>query len=390
MRPKAAACMLKPWPYIHLSRMKRLVATGVLLLMALPPLASALEDDRLPHSRMADGRYQNLTVSPPDGVLKKLRIGVKFLLMRKPPQTRPQAPLPVQPLSRQVLLEAPDNSLWRLGHSTLLIKTHGVFFLTDPVFSERASPVQWAGPKRFHAPPLSLDDLPPLAAVVLSHNHYDHLDHASIMALAAKTEHFLAPLGVGETLMEWGVPAHKVRQLDWWQETEVAGVRLAATPAQHFSGRSLTDSNRTLWASWVLIDPQWRLFFSGDSGYFEGFKAIGERYGPFDLALVETGAYNAAWPNVHMQPEESLKACQDVQGRWMVPIHNGTFDLAFHAWQEPFERITRLADAAGVPLATPHLGERLDLLHPHRGVAWWREVEVVPLVESEQGQVYRP
>jgi L-ascorbate metabolism protein UlaG (beta-lactamase superfamily) len=370
---------------------KLLVATGVLLLMALPPLAVAQEkDERLPQSRMAEGRYQNLKASPRDGVLKKLRIGFKFLLMRKPPQTRPGAPLPVQPLSRQGLLDAPDNSLWRLGHSTLLIKARGLFFLTDPVFSERASPVQWAGPKRFHEPPLRLAELPPLAAVILSHNHYDHLDHASVMALAAKTEHFLAPLGVGDTLVAWGVPAHKVRQLDWWEETEVAGIRFAATPAQHFSGRGLFDSNQSLWASWVLIDPQWRLFFSGDSGYFDGFKAIGERYGPFNVALVETGAYNSAWPNVHMQPEESLKACQDVKGQWMVPIHNGTFDLAYHPWQEPFERISQLAAAAGVPLATPHLGERLDMLRPQPGGAWWREVEAVGMPEGEQGPAYRP
>ncbi|WP_263262917.1 MBL fold metallo-hydrolase [Pseudomonas sp. RIT-PI-S] len=349
--------------------------------MALPPLHANEQPTELPSSRSAEGRYHNLTVLPRDGVLKKLRIGFKYLLLRKPANTRPSAPLPVQPLSRQALLDAPDNSLWRLGHSTMLIKASGQFYLTDPVFSERASPVQWAGPRRFHAPPLDLAELPALAAVIISHNHYDHLDHASVMALAATTEHFLAPLGVGDTLVQWGIPAAKVRQLDWWQETELAGIRFAATPAQHFSGRGLFDSNQTLWASWVMIAPGWRLFFSGDSGYFDGFKRIGERYGPFDLAMVETGAYNVAWPSVHMQPEESLKACQDVKGRWMLPIHNGTFDLSIHAWQEPFERITRLAEAAGMPLATPRLGERLDLLQPQRGTPWWREA--LALSEAE-------
>lgn len=370
--------------------MKSILVTGALLLMALPPLNASEDDSPLPRSRWEEGRYQNLTVLPRDGVWKKVRIGFKYLLLRKPPETRPSAPLPVQPLSRQALLDAPDNSLWRLGHSTLLFKSHGDFFLTDPVFSERASPVQWAGPKRFHEPPIALAELPPLKAVILSHNHYDHLDHASVMALAATTEQFLAPLGVGDTLVEWGVPKAKVRQLDWWEETEVAGVRFAATPAQHFSGRGLFDSNQTLWASWVVIAPQWRLFFSGDSGYFDGFKRIGERYGPFDVALVETGAYNVAWPNVHMQPEESLKACQDVGGRWMVPIHNGTFDLSIHAWQEPFERITRLADAAGVPLATPRLGERLDMLRPQRGTPWWREAEPVGSPEASSATAQRP
>jgi L-ascorbate metabolism protein UlaG (beta-lactamase superfamily) len=354
--------------------MKSIVAMGVLLLMALPPVNANDQDAALPASRQVDGRYQNLTVSPQQGFLKKLRIGFKYLLLRKPPYTRPAAALPVQALSRQALLAAPDNSLWRLGHSTVLIKVRGQFILTDPVFSERASPVQWAGPKRFHPAPIDLAQLPPLTAIVLSHNHYDHLDYHSIQALAATTEHFLAPLGVGDTLVEWGVPASKIRQLDWWQQADIAGIRFVATPAQHFSGRGLTDSNETLWASWVMIDPAWRVFFTGDSGYFSGFKRIGERYGPFDLALVETGAYNVAWPSVHMQPEESLKAAQDVNARWMVPIHNSTFDLSSHAWQEPFERITALAAAAGMPLATPRLGERLDLLAPQPGQPWWRDV----------------
>jgi L-ascorbate metabolism protein UlaG (beta-lactamase superfamily) len=139
-----------------------------------------------------------------------------------------------------------------------------------------------------------------------------------------------------------------------------------------------------------MIDPGWKLFFTGDSGYFDGFKRIGERYGPFDLALVETGAYNVAWPSVHMQPEESLKAAQDVRARWMLPIHNGTFDLSSHPWQEPFERISRLAEAASMPLATPKLGERLDLLSPQRGSPWWRGVEVQDTAEAKQGPAYPP
>lgn len=370
--------------------MKSIVVTGVLLLMAVPPLNASEQDSDLPASRQVDGRYQNLTLLPQQGVLTKLRIGLKYLLLRKPPYTRPAAALPMQSLSRQALLDAPDNSLWRLGHSTVLLKVRGQFFLTDPVFSERASPVQWAGPKRFQAPPIDLAQLPPLTAVILSHNHYDHLDYHSIQALAATTQTFLAPLGVGDTLVEWGVPASKIRQLDWWQHTEVAGIRFVATPAQHFSGRGLTDGNQALWASWVMIDPAWRLFFSGDSGYFDGFKRIGEHYGPFDMALMETGAYNVAWPSVHMQPEESLKACQDLQARWMVPIHNGTFDLSSHPWQEPFERISRLADAAGMPLATPELGERLDLLKPQPGRPWWREVEAPGTAAAKPGPAYPP
>ena len=324
-------------------------------------------------SRRVEGQFRNQKVLPKDGFLKKLRIGFKYLLLRKPPGTRPRQEIPVQTLDRAQLLVSPDDSLWRLGHSTLLMKLRGRFFITDPVFSERASPVQWAGPKRFHQPPLSIEQLPPITAVILSHDHYDHLDEDAIRQLADKTECFLTTLGVGDRLIQWGIPAAKVRQLDWWQETEVAGTRFAATPTQHFSGRSLFDSNSTLWASWVIMEPDLRIFFSGDSGYFDGFRQIGERYGPFDLTLMETGAYNVNWPSVHMQPEESLQAHLDVRGRVLLPIHNGTFDLSSHDWEEPFQRIVALAQAKGVPVSTPQMGERVNMRGPQQGTAWWEE-----------------
>ncbi|HDS1820553.1 TPA: MBL fold metallo-hydrolase [Pseudomonas putida] len=346
--------------------MKAFLLLGVLMLMS--PLANAAGEP----APQRDGRFHNQARLPQDGVMKKLRIGLKYLLLRKPPETRPATAIAVQPMTRQQVLDAPDHSLWRLGHSTILLKLRGRFFITDPVFAERASPVQWAGPQRFHAAPLGLDELPPLAAVILSHDHFDHLDEQAIRRLASRTGFFLAPLGVGDLLIEWGVPAEKVRQLDWWQETEVEGVRFIATPAQHFSGRGLFDSNRTLWASWVMVDEQLRLFFSGDTGYFDGFRQIGERFGPFDLTLIETGAYNVAWPNVHMQPEQSLQAHLDLKGRWLLPIHNGTFDLSTHGWQEPFERILALTAQAQVRLSTPQMGERVSLDSPHAGQNWWQ------------------
>ncbi|MFB4394114.1 MULTISPECIES: MBL fold metallo-hydrolase [unclassified Pseudomonas] len=339
---------------------------GVLLLML--PMASP-GDESAPYR---DGRFHNQARLPQDGTLKKLRIGLKYLFLRKPPETRPATPPSLQAMTRQQVLDAPDHSLWRLGHSTVLLKLRGHYFITDPVFAERASPVQWAGPQRFHAPPLALEALPPLAAVILSHDHFDHLDEQAIRQLAPRTEFFLAPLGVGDRLVGWGVPAEKVRQLGWWQATEVQGIRFVATPAQHFSGRGLFDSNSTLWASWVVIDEQVRLFFSGDTGYFDGFKVIGERFGPFDLTLIETGAYNLAWPSVHMQPEQSLQAHLDLRGRWMLPIHNGTFDLSIHGWQEPFERIVALAAQAEVQVSTPQMGERISIDSPHAGQNWWQ------------------
>ncbi len=324
------------------------------------------------------GKFRNPVRMHKMGFFKGLGIMLRFLF-DKPADTVPRQPIPVQALSRADLLAAPDHSLFRLGHSTVLLKLNGQFWLTDPVFSQRASPVQWAGPQRFHAPPISIAELPPITGVILSHDHYDHLDHAAVLELAAKTEHFITPLGVGDTLVKWGIPAAKVRQLSWWESTQVAGLKLSATPAQHFSGRGLFDGNQSLWASWVIDSGEQRIFFSGDSGYFMGFKDIGEKFGPFDLTMVETGAYDPQWPDVHMQPEESLQAHIDLRGKVMLPIHNGTFDLSLHAWSDPFERISALAAERRLPLATPEIGLRLDLRAPEHGDAWWQRVRAAEL-----------
>ncbi|KAE8753524.1 hydrolase [Paraburkholderia madseniana] len=325
-------------------------------------------------SAQHDGkRFRNVRPRPVEGLGKTLSI-VWNILLNKPAGTTPAGALPVDALSPEQLQAAPDRSLYRLGHSTMLLKLRGQFWLTDPVFAERASPFRRFGPKRFHAPPIALEDLPQLRGVILSHDHYDHLDRETVLALAAKTGVFLTPLGVGDRLIEWGIEASKVRQFDWWQGVEIDGLAFTATPAQHFSGRSLFDGNSTLWASWVIVDDALRVFFSGDTGYFDGFKAIGERLGPFDVTLLETGAYDAQWPYVHMQPDETVQAHVDLRGRWLVPVHNGTFDLAMHRWQEPYERVIGLTAARGIPLSTPRMGERLDLASPHRGEKWWREV----------------
>ncbi len=345
---------------------------GVITVMAMASLcactAAVPQSAGSPDRR--GGKFHNVDAARgAPGVAASLAITWRYLT-EKSAATVPDAPLPVQPISAAMLAEASD-SLYRLGHSTVLLKLAGDYWLTDPVFSERASPFGWIGPKRFHRPPIAVDDLPPIRGVILSHDHFDHLDHASIMKLASKVEVFVTPLGVGDRLIAWGVDPTKVRQLGWWQETSVRGVELAAVPAQHFSGRSVGDGNRTLWASWVILAGGLRLFFSGDTGYHADFRTIGERYGPFDFALLETGAYDADWPDVHMQPEQTVQALRDLDGRWLVPVHNGTFDLAMHPWSEPLDRIETLARENGIALATPAMGERLSLRQPRAGRRWW-------------------
>ena len=355
---------------------------GVLILMTTTILT---DNSSAAHTRSAlslEHEMNNPLQVTKGGQLEHARKLWDFFF-NKPANTRPTGKIPVQSVTGEQLEKAPNGTVYRLGHSTVLLKLDDAFWLTDPIFSDRASPLRFFGPERFHAPPISIAELPPIKAVIISHDHYDHLDRNTIRQLAAKVEFFLTPFGVGDILIGWGVPAAKVRQLDWWQETEVGGVRLVATPAQHFSGRGLFDKNRTQWASWAILAADRRIFFSGDSGYFDGFKRIGATYGPFDLTLLETGAYDANWPGVHMQPEESIQAHIDLKGRRLLPIHNGTFDLSMHSWHEPFDRAVALGEARHISVLTPKMGEPVSMHSSERGQQWWESVDSM----KESGQV---
>ena len=263
------------------------------------------------------------------------------------------------------------NVTW-LGHSSLMINIDGYKILTDPVFEKRVSVL---GPTRFNGDvPLDIKQIPKTDAVIISHDHYDHLNKYSVQNLIEKTNKFVVPLKVGARLVGWGVPRDKIVELGWWQEYQFdRRLMVAAAPAQHFSGRGITDRNKTLWASWVIKTPAHTLFFSGDSGYFSGFKQIGDKYGPFDMTFIECGAYGEGWPKVHMFPEQTVQAHLDLKGDVLHPIHWGTFNLALHPWYEPMERLTAAANLNNVKIATPIVGETTvyDMNIPT--ARWWEQ-----------------
>ena len=289
----------------------------------------------------------------------------------------PTKPIPLKALSKSQLEALNDDEvhLVKLGHSSILLKVSGEYWLLDPVFSERASPFSFTGPKRFQPTPIQIEDLPPISKVLISHNHYDHLDKATIQALASSVGQFLVPLGVEGDLEKWGVSRDKIQKFHWWEELQTENALVVFTPTQHFSGRGLGDENRTLWGSWVVKTDTASLYFSGDSGYFAGFEAIGDKYGPFDITMLEVGAYNKDWPDIHMLPEEAVQAHIDLRGSRMMPIHNSTFDLAFHPWYEPLERVATEAESREVNLITPLVGELFTAKQTEIGSQWWPAVK---------------
>jgi len=314
------------------------------------------------------GRYQNrgeVFKSPGFGMLKEW---ISTKTERTPKQIIPTLKADLTTFySRSGL-----SSIW-LGHSTLLIQIDGLRLITDPVFEKKISPV---GPTRFRNEyPIAPEDLHDIDAVLLSHNHYDHLNRKSIEILADRTKLFVVPPGLTPILVKWGVEKERIRELNWWDSLELAsGHVITAAPAQHFSGRGLLDRNRSLWSGYAVAGPEHRIYFTGDSGYFDGFKAIGDRLGPFDMTFVECGAYNENWASVHMFPEQSLQAHLDLKGNLMHPIHWGSFNLALHDWYDPMRRVTAAAAIHRVSLATPLPGGLTVYGEPVLANAWWEEL----------------
>lgn len=290
----------------------------------------------------------------------------------------PKVALPVEsPLeSWQRPVSSSGLRITWLGHSTLLLEIDGMRVLTDPVFGKRASPVSFAGPKRFHPVPARISELPKLDVVLLSHDHYDHLCKSSTEELAKLRVPFVTSLGVGAHLEKYGVDPALITELDWWETHTLLGGELSftAAPAQHFSGRSVGDRNHTLWSSFAIQTRNRKLFFSGDTGYTEEFRLIGERLGPFEMVMLEIGAFHPAWGKIHLGPEKALAVYEMLGGGTLLPVHWGTFDLALHAWDEPAETLLTLAEPCGARVLTPILGRPFEPAHLDGPTPWWRNL----------------
>ena len=360
---------------------------AAMALALLLPLAASCATWRSMGATPSGDRLARMQESPqfnPDGkvFVNELRhspsdVGsVAMAALTNQAPTHPESALPRDETLAQRLRRPAGTDLavsW-IGHSTVLIEMDGRRVLTDPIFSERASPFSWVGPERFVAPAVALDELPALDAVLISHDHYDHLDMASIRALNRPGLRFFVPLGVGAHLELWGVAPDQIEEMDWWEERDYRGLKIACVPSRHFSGRGLLNRNGTLWSGWVVRGGQESVYFSGDTSMGPHFLEIGERYGPFDIAMLEIAAYNQRWVDSHLGPEQAAQAFRMSRGRLMMPIHWGTFSLALHGWTEPVERIQRAADADEIHLVIPKTGETVRADSPRTVAAWWPAV----------------
>lgn len=295
-------------------------------------------------------------------------------MLKKHPGRTPDHP--IGPFTSDVnLQQAPhENTVlitW-LGHSSVLMDIDGTRLLIDPLWCERASPFSFMGPKRFFANPVSINILTQIDIILLSHDHYDHLDKASIIQLGRKNIPIITMLGVGKRLINWGIDPSLITEMDWWQTVQQEKLTITAAPTRHFSGRGLRDRNHTLWGSFAIKSPQHNIYFGADSGYYEGFKTIGERLGPFDLTMLEIGAYGKSWPAIHMGPEGAVQAYADLRGKLLMPIHWGTFNLAFHPWKEPVEKIIQLAKEKNISLVLPRPGITWNLQNGAFNSQWWQ------------------
>lgn len=287
---------------------------------------------------------------------------------------RPSWPIQASNINWNKIISKEDSITW-FGHSAFLLSIDNKKLLVDPMLGPIASPVSFAGSKRYGKDLLYIiDEMPFVDAVFITHDHYDHLDYASIKKLKSKVGHFMVPHGVGAHLIRWGVAKEKITELNWWDEVAFQGLTVALTPSKHFSGRGIFNRDTTLWGGWVILGNNTRFYTSGDGGYDSHFREIGKKYGPFNMTLIEGGQYDKRWSWVHMTPEEAVQAHVDVNGKNMMLIHWGAFTLAYHGWTEPVERALQKANEANVKLITPKICETVPLIgeFPVPFSSWWR------------------
>lgn len=345
-----------------------------------PQIGAKAKGDRLERMknspRCKNGQFANVIDTSLDMSLPVLA-KTAFEVFKGDDSRMPSQPVNTIMFDRKKFNEAGNGDTAAIswfGHSSLLIKLHGKTFLTDPVLvGERVSMLSFMGPKRFpYTNYVEPDELPEIDAVLLSHDHYDHLDYPTILRLKDRVTRFIVPLGVGAHLEKWGVPASHIEEFDWWQQFAFdQKINLVCAPSRHFSGRALTGRNTTLWCSWIVSGEKQRIYFGADSGYSPSFKELGTMYGPFDLAILECGAYSKYWPAIHMMPEETFQANLDLNSRRLMPIHWGKFNLSLHAWKEPIQRLKKKAAGSDIPIITPQIGEVFELNHITQFVEWW-------------------
>ncbi|GAA1834671.1 MBL fold metallo-hydrolase [Pseudonocardia ailaonensis] len=350
-------------------------AWGIPRAMGAPAERLRRAADASPHAR--DGVFHN--TEPGSALPGSTVSSVRALLWAAAFERGAGKPRGTVPLAGGPGRDTPAGELavtW-FGHSSVLLEIDGHRLLADPVWSERVSPSRRVGPRRLHPVPVALDDLPPVEAILISHDHYDHLDLPTVRGLLADPRHgeapFVVPLGIGEHLRGWGVPASRIVELDWDGSVRLGELTLTCAEARHFSGRGLRRDG-TLWSSWAVAGPRHRAYFGGDTGYTAAFARTGAELGPFDLTVLPIGAYAPLWPDIHMNPEEAVTAHTDLRGGVLLPVHWATFDLAFHAWSEPVTRLRAAAEKAGIPLALPVPGRRIDLTGERPTLDWWSSV----------------